>query len=528
MEQGQAASILYSQVKSQLRPEATLAEIEAQLQAVAVSANLAAGVIIEVMARFQQDHQAISEGATPRLLVNWGEPPRMGHQVRPEFSLICPGYNARPEVVVAVDRQLDHEALDLRPRVQEDAPGLWTFSVPFQMTSQGLDCCPGQYLIDVAVSFRDGPASRPRFYRCRIRLHVTGGGAGSEGGVLEIDSDGQSVVNLQGYNLKQFSRVILKGGQAGIINVAQPLGESATAAPALPHQPATAFAYQLRVDAEKEARLPRLAPRSRPRSKLEKAGLFFADGRRTIVLAKRKITFGRSRGNDVVLRFLPSDKANDDYSRNISRTHFTAELTAEGIELRDESRSGLEFNYAVVRERQVIPATYAGDVLPVELGVTGTVPKKFALEMTLFAPDHRFEQPHELEYWDELYCEIVGGRRSRLAREAVEVMLNAVRYDRAENLAGEESYVHLVREALIGGSRSQAAIVLHDGVPQPQARLLHMDESFWLEPLPGSQPISIDGVPADPRSLHPLSPGMQLVFDTESLRFDLPAQRYLD
>ncbi|MFM2093193.1 MAG: hypothetical protein RIS70_317, partial [Planctomycetota bacterium] len=181
----------------------------------------------------------------------------------------------------------------------------------------------------------------------------------------------------------------------------------------------------------------------------------------------------------------------------------------------------------VVRERHVIPAAHAGDVTHVELGVTGTVPQKFELEMLPFAPA-RHEHRDELEYWDELYCEIVHGRRSRLAREALDVMLNAVRYDRAENLAGEESYVHLLREALFGGSRTQAAILLRECGPQPQARLLHIDRTFWLEPLPGALPITLDGFTLKPRSLNPLAPGMEIQFGSERARFDQPSQLYLD
>ena len=117
---------------------------------------------------------------------------------------------------------------------------------------------------------------------------------------------------------------------------------------------------------------------------------------------------------------------------------------------------------------------------------------------------------------------------SRMAREALDLRLNAIRFDRAENLAGEESYVMFLREALIGSSPAQSAIVLRESGPQSRARLLHMDRTFWLEPLPGGGPISIDGQPLSPRSLTPLSPGMQILFGTEAAKFDRPMQLYLD
>ncbi len=63
---------------------------------------------------------------------------------------------------------------------------------------------------------------------------------------------------------------------------------------------------------------------------------------------------------------------------------------------------------------------------------------------------------------------------------------------------------------------------------QPQARLLHLDRSFWLEALPGGHSVCIDGTLLSPGTLAPLSPGMQVLFGTEVVRFDRPAQLDLD
>ena len=147
--------------------------------------------------------------------------------------------------------------------------------------------------------------------------------------------------------------------------------------------------------------------------------------------------------------------------------------------------------------------------------------------MLMFAPD-RHKRRDELEFWDELYCELGGGRLSRCARQALDVGIDAVRYDRTESLEGEECYVHLLREAMIGGSPAQSAIVLKESGPQAQARLLHIDRSFWLEVLPGTKLIQVDGMKISAGSLIPLVPGMLLQFGNEVLRFERPAQLYLD
>jgi hypothetical protein len=348
--------------------------------------------------------------------------------------------------------------------------------------------------------------------------------------VLEIDGDGQSMVNLQGYNLKQFSKVVLKGGEDSVINLQNAIGgdDGEGDAPPVDAKLATTFEYQLKVNTEKQSRLPTVTTTTDRRAYLDAAGFVFEDGRRTLVYARPRLTFGRSRDNDVVLRFLPRSTENDNNSRNLSRTHCVAEVVPEGIEIRDESRTGIELNYSVVREREVVTTHHTGEVTPIQLGVTGTVPTPLTLEMMTFGPD-RYAEKDDLEFWHELYSEMVGARSiSRLARESLSLQLDAVRYDRVENLKDEESYVLLLREALIGGSPNQSAIVLNDHSVPVQARLLHLDRTFWIEPLSETNLPLINGNPVPVRSLTPLSPGMQIRFGDEIATFDRPSQLYLD
>jgi hypothetical protein len=519
--------LLFQMVRDQLGLSPSLHDVQSTVSAVAGILSLDQQTAERVVDEFRNLlPSSASPDVEPRLLVDWGELPRVGYQCRPEFSLLCPAYSGRPEIQVAVDRELDHDPSREHIRPQADGPGLWSFNVPFRMTTQGMDCRPGQYLIELQVAFRDVPPELPRFFRCRIRLNVPGM-SDSGGGVLEIDGDGQSVVNLQGYDLRQFSKVVLKGGQDGVINVANSWTNSTTSTLPVADKPTTTFEYQLKIDQQKQNRLPKLFSTGKPRVYLDSAAFFFDDGRRSLVLATPKITFGRSRDNDVVIRFLPRSEENDRHSGNISRTHFIAELTSEGIEFQDESRSGIEVNYSVVRDRYVVPSVFAGELVHLDLGVTGTVPKKFELEMHLFGPD-RHEHQDELEYWDELVCEIVGGKLSRLARLALDAGVNAVRYDRVTSLPGEESYVHLLREVLIGGSPGKCGVLLRQSGCQTVARLLHIDRSFWIEPLQSQIPITVDGIQLAPQTLTALVPGMEVFWGKERSRFDRPSQLYLD
>jgi hypothetical protein len=517
--------LLYQLVKQQLGGSEALGELDRIVKGVAGTLGFPNEVQERLVGRLRSElaPPPLVEAA-PRLLVDWGELPQVGSQCRPEFTLLCPVYDSRPEIAIRVDRDLDHDPVDPRRRPLTDELGLWSFHVPFRMTSEGFDCRPGQYLVDVQVSFREIRQELPRFYRCSIRLTVSGTGGGGE---LVIDGDGQSVVNLQGYNLKQFSKVILKGGQDGVINLQNGLAPDSPVDIGKSAKPVTTFEYQLKVDQQKQSRMPKLATTSTSRAYLDAAAFFFEDGRRTIVMTRPKITFGRSRDNDAVLRFLPPGEEHDSLSKNISRTHFVSTLTPEGIELEDESKSGMELNYSVVEKRQVLPAAFAGDPQHLKLGVTGLVPRGFELDIFMFAPG-RDEHREELEYWDELYCEVVRGRLSRTSREALDVGINGVRYDRIGNLEGEECYAHLLRELLIGSSPAQCGVLLKDSHRAVEARLLHIDRSFWLEALPGGSPLAINGTLLPPRTLLPLSPGMEIRFGNEHARFDRPAQLYLD
>jgi hypothetical protein len=525
------AGILYNLVQSQISDSATLAEVETLVQTSAMTCGIAEDAVVEVMTRFRAElNPEESETPPPRLLVDWGDLPRVGYQVRPEFSLICPEYPSRPDVIVRVDQQLDHDDTDRSRRPHSEDQGLWTFHVPFTMTTDGMDCRPGHYLVDVEVFFREAPAALPRFFRCRLRLNVPDANA-ADGGVLEIDGDGQSMINLQGHNLKQFSKVVLKGGADSVINLQDAIGGAADENETGddPQDVATTFEYDLKVDTEKQKRLPTVSEQSQKRAYLNAAGFFFEDGRRTLIFTQPRLSFGRSRApvNDVVIRFLPSSDENNKHSRNISRTHFLLEVTPDGLEFIDQSSKGMQVDIDIVRERKSVTVGHGPVHVPVDLGLPGTVEEEFHLEMATFTPDRNSEKS-DLNFWDELYCELIGGHLSRLARSGLDLLLDAVKFDRIENLEGEESYVLLMRELLIGGSPNRCGLLLKESAPEPQAKLLHMDRSFWLEVLPDAADVQIDGEPIAPATLTHLVPGMTIQFGDETVRFDKPTQLYLD
>ncbi|NQV26505.1 MAG: FHA domain-containing protein [Rhodopirellula sp.] len=390
-----------------------------------------------------------------------------------------------------------------------------------------MDCRPGQYIIDVSVVFSRVPSAQPQCYHCRIRLNAPGGNE-RHGSVLEIEGDGQSVVNLHGYDLRAFSRVVLKGGEEGIINLQQlnaGAGAPDDSNPSISTDSAVTFEYELKTDFELQRRMPSLSTQFPERVCLETAGLFFSDGRRILLYPNRRLTLGRNRSNDVVIRFLPRSDRNDPLSRNVSRTHAILELTDLGLLVRDDSKTGLELNYNVVKDEELISSEHAGETVRFDLGCIVAVSQPFSLNLEMYADHNSDKQTQEM---DALYCEFVGERISRIWRLAHQSEINAVRLNRAENLAGIESYVLIYGPALIGSSSAACPITLNSTYAEPPARILYMGRVFWLERLSETVAVSVNEQEVACRSLVPLSPGMSLQFGDEEVVFNHAEQMFLD
>jgi hypothetical protein len=113
---------------------------------------------------------------------------------------------------------------------------------------------------------------------------------------------------------------------------------------------------------------------------------------------------------------------------------------------------------------------------------------------------------------------------SRLQNDALETQIDALRFDRVDNLADQEAYVMLFREALVGGSDSRSAILLKYEASHSVARIIHLDRTFWLERLPGKATVSVDGKELPPYRLTALNPGMSISFGVETATFESVSQ----
>jgi hypothetical protein len=513
---------LYELIKLQLNGDESFEAIERLVDNLCNQFNL--DFSKEVLNRFRPQ---ATEKSTPQLLVNWGELPQIGHRSCPEFNLLCPGYVGNPMISIRVDQDLDHDSKSQLHSPKQEQEGLWSFSVPFQLTTNQMDCRPGIYTIEIDVYFSHVPQGHSNFYRCMIRLNLKSV-AMENGGILEIEGDGQSMVNLHGYDLKSFSKVVLKGGQDGVINLQNHFNQKADLSTKPEKQ--VAFEYALKSDLEKQKRLSTRYASNASSERTEKACLIHKDGRRTLLLSKKQIDFGRSRDNEIVLRFLPRSEENDNYSRYLSRKLMTMNLDGDGLELIDKSNSaaGIGLDYERINGRSYLTAKYQGHMTrQLEIGSIGLVSKPFSMKLHLYSME-KDEPLSERYLWHNLIANAVDSDLTSLHKNAVENAIDSVRLDRESNLEDRESYVLVFREALIGSSTLSAPIVMDTGIGRPSARILHLDNRFWIESLRPDSQFHIDDSPIAVKQLVPLAYGMNIRLGHETVIFSTFQQHYLD
>lgn len=452
----------------------------------------------------------------PRLLVHWGAAPEIGHVVRPQFLIAASSAYAQPRVHVQIDPALDHDPEQIPDTARHEGDGLWGFHVPFALTTNRLDCRPGQYLVDVAVTFpTPGVTQLPRCFRTTIRLSIRK----SDGEpTLEISGDGQSVVNLNGQDLRRFGRVVLKGDDTGIINIQSGLETDSAPAQDVTHE------YTLQVDTEREQLMPRVRENAR-RSRTDALTLVCSDGRRILLLARRYLQLGRNRENDIVTRFLPRSESNDEHSRRLSRTHASLSLTDRGLLISDKSTTGISVAGDPVTESTLIDPCNVDESFELELGISLDVERPFLLELRLFG---RHTQPPNirlLEGWELLMADALGEPVPRQWQTAVAAGIDGLRLRRRDSLRNTEEYVAVLRQAWIGSSSTSHAICLPGGSTGTHGRILHSAESFWLEGF--GMEINVDGTPVAPGELVPLSEGMTFSVGETTLSVEASRQSYL-
>jgi hypothetical protein len=476
-------------------------------------------IVNDLKNRFRDE---ISPATALKLLVNWGTEPKLGHRSTPEFNLLCKGFGCRPHVTVAIDSLLDHKIDDSLRELREIEQGLWSFFSPFTLTSEGNPCQPGTYIIEINIYFSQAPSGFSNFYRTVLKLYIPSD-TETAGGVLEIKGDGQSMVNLHGYDLKQFSKIVLNGGSDGVINLQN---SNAKVDSAKLQQEECVFEYMLKPDFDKQKKMPVFNIKAKSRNRLTRACLEQPNGQKTLIVSENLVTFGRNRENNIILRFLPSSTDYDQFSRYLSRTHIDIKMTSDGVAIEDRSSSGVIFDNKPVDKMIVLkPKVKGQSFYKLRLGKPELVSKSFDMEMHLFASDLSGSWADRY-FWYDLYAKRAMTHNEQIHRDAIESGVDAIRLDRTNNLIGMENYVLLYRQATIGDSNS-SCIWVDSGLGYNVAKLLHLDRQFWIEKIAIDALLVVDGITLKCHEVQPLKVGSEIQIGEQRLLFTEWSQLYL-
>ena len=268
-----------------------------------------------------------TEPEVPRLQIDWGLEFRVGVDLTPKFHLICPGFSSQPHVVLLPDNRFDCANWTASPNPERLDESHWTFTESLRLTNEG------HYRLKLRVVFRDR-AAEPFCYNAEVNIAVVEQAEPE----LHIKADDAAVIDMPGQNLRSLGRrVFLDVKGQGLVRIS---GHSAGDQPPDDSQSSPlSVELPLQPDWELKQRMPRLSS-GQSRKTGDAATLVLPDGRRILLLARRRVSFGRNQEQDVVLRLEPLDDNRKKLSQHISRTHFWLESSRDGLLVDDKSAHG--------------------------------------------------------------------------------------------------------------------------------------------------------------------------------------------
>ena len=498
-----------------------------------------------------QPHPTLSDGSAesappPMLLINWGYDLRIGHQLRPEFHLYLPGCYGKPQVAIHIDESLDHPDWRVVPGLVQESESQWGFDEPLQLTSQGKNCRPGVYQLQLRMVLHDEGILQ-RCFLGKISIVVKDPAQQQSGPTLEIEGADTAAVNFLSGDLSKFAKIHLKVGAGGVGNIQEalfpnPSAESSRSQSSSAAQPWVTH-HILKPDCELQQRMPKLSTHGR-RQAMDRAALVFPDGRRILLLAKSHVELGRDRvKTDIVLRLWPwASPERQELCRLISHNHLCMTLHADGLHVRDKSNFGTYVSNERLTGDYVIPAN-----APHRLVLGGVL----GLDVT----SHPDPSWHGWAPWRDLiedqYSRLAGRSHSSLWQDAWHSAVDAVRLCRVkqsplpkylpqlnlrpaqlqavqhaarsvnltDELADREEYVLVFRAATLGGTPLDAIYLRGSGLAAAHARIFHLGGGFWLERLTPEAEICVDETPIGLFEIVPLAPTIHIAFGRTDATF---------
>ena len=509
-----------STVAQNCNGEESIAQIEANVRELAP--DLEAADVAKVAEGVRSQFPVFKR--LPHLIVDWKTPPTIGSQCSPQFLLVLSDEysGATPEIDIALNPRLDYEYESATTELQRSEKGHWDWFFPFALTKNGLDCLPGDYILSIAIRFAGlNHPTLPRHLRTDIRLTVPRASDGEQ--VLEIDADGKSIVNLQGMDLRQFGTIKLSGSDDAIVNALhvagnEPESKHDDAADRIVHE------YRLRPDNRFEFEGLFLSESIMDGSRAPKASLTLGE-RNVILYSQPSLRLGRSRGADIVTRFLPRSEEHDTHSKNLSRIHADCFLNEDGMVITSDSSTGFELDFTHCGDsgEMLLPKERLND--QIELGLGQFLKTQFKMSVTPIGNNTNQVLKRQDRQRIEDLAERNYMRQSRLWKTSESTDWECVQFKRLENLE-EEEYVVICQYVQIGSSFKLCGIT-DKRLPSVAARILYLNNTFHICGYDNSSEVSINGHRLQTHEVAPLSFGDMIDITGVKMEFDKAYQKHI-
>lgn len=442
--------------------------------------------------RGESPEVAEKQQAVPFLLVRLQDDLRPGLHVLPEFHVIFAGWDGHVRVKATIHGTLDKGQWNEEPTLFRETDGYSIFHQSLLLTYNGSHCPPGEYRLVFDCHFHNSRSLLDSHWHGWFHFSVHDQ-QGHSGPVLEVVSDGQSMVNLCGLNLKQFSKLRVESSDNAVFNLQSFLQEFETEA-AKSSENSTSQAKMIPVSLR-----PKEVGWKRPPKPPIQAGRFeLPGGRRLLLLAQDRLMLGRNRPDphaananditDLALRMYPRSETLDSITQCISKQHLCISTSDNKITLEDPRRSDMREAYvaSVNNSPLLAPVSIRHSDRPIKyvtrFGTTrqsDQPPRQIGLELhSYFEFDMSRELLPQLKFLTRDKPD-----HQRWLRDAAN--LDAVLIERAGNpdeLDGKEAYLMVLGVVFIG-SEPRCPIRLTDpSVDGLHAALCHWDGQFHVFP----------------------------------------------
>ena len=250
-------------------------------------------------------------------------------------------------------------------------------------------------------------------------------------------------------------------------------------------------------------------------SEITSSSLFIEnDNRNIVIISKDEITFGRNRGNDVILRLLPRSKENDPKSMRISGDkHFILKLTQGKLTLQDQSTNGTFFQNEKV-----------SNILNLLPNVKYNISLAKIFDISIFPyPFAPLSLQNLNQYLYELRTEL-----GRLWDLSSRTDIGSVKIERVNSIPTEEKYLLLFSTITIGSSSKNSICIRGEKIEEIHCRILNINKHFYLERLSSGGILKVNDLSVNICSLIPLDYGMTIEIGDKKMLFRQYEQKYIE